>query len=487
MVPGGRDEPAVPPPSAPDAAADAPGGPVGPGGDDPGGPGGDDPGAVGSGSVGGSAAPGGYGAGSGDPGAVVGSGAAGPGPSGAAAGETGPEHAPGEAQPVHATGGLRGRASRIRRRRSAVLAGMGALTVVGVGLAVTGLSNVRSSTVGRYEEVVGSDEPGHLAYVVPTPTMGVLHRGADGELVGAALLALEPGDAGGAVVVVPPATLVPGAGDGVTLADVYADEGAEAAAQALGLVVTAAVTEHVELDDDLWAQLVEPVGAVELRLDQAIGRWDAGEVTLEPDDVGPFLAARTDTESDLGRLERQQAFWSAWLPLVEGGGEDALPGEASSGIGRFVRAVAHGDTVAGLPVARDDTADEVRFVPDAALLGDLVAQVVPYPTSPEPGGRVRVRLLSGTGDADEAAAAAQALVAGGAEIVIIGNAPAFDVGQTTLVPSDADREALARWLQANAVDGQIEDAADGLGGIPPDDEIDVTVILGQDAGDLMRR
>ncbi|HEX6423728.1 MAG TPA: LytR C-terminal domain-containing protein [Acidimicrobiales bacterium] len=388
---------------------------------------------------------------------------------------------------MQAAGGRGGRAARIRRRRSAVLAGMGALTVVGVGLAVTGLSNVRSSTVGRYEEVVGSDEPGHQAYVVPTPTMGVLHRDAGGELVGTALLALEPGDDGGAVIVVPPATVVRPTEGGATLADVYGDEGAAAAAQALGLVVTAAVTEHVELDDDLWAQLVEPAGTVELRLDQGVGRWDAGDVTLEPADVGPFLAARGETESDLARLERQQAFWSAWLPLVEGGGEDALPGEASSGIGRFLRGVAHGATVAGLPVGRDDSADEVRLVPDAALLGDLVAQVVPYPEAPEPGGRVRVRLLSGTGDADQAAAAARSLVAGGAEIVIVGNAPTFDVAETTLVPSDPEREPLAGWLQATVVDGRIEEAADGLDGIPPDEEIDVTVILGQDAGDLMRR
>jgi len=71
--------------------------------------------------------------------------------------------------------------------------------------------------------------------------------------------------------------------------------------------------------------------------------------------------------------------------------------------------------------------------------------------------------------------------------VIVGNAPAFDVAETTLVATDPDRQVLAEWLQANAVDGQIEQAADGLDGIPPDEEIDVTVILGQDAGDLMRR
>ncbi|HEX6418941.1 MAG TPA: LytR C-terminal domain-containing protein [Acidimicrobiales bacterium] len=360
---------------------------------------------------------------------------------------------------------------------------MGVLTVVGIGLTVTGLSRVRSSTVGRYAEVVGADEPGHQAYVVPTPTMGVLHRGADGDLAGAYVLALEPADDGGTVLAVPPSTVAPGA-EG-TLADVYAAGGAEAAARSLGLVLNAAITEHVEVDHEVWAQLVEPVAPIDLTVDRPVGRWEPGEVALEPGDVGPFLSALGDGETDLARLERQQAFWSAWLPLVAGGGEDAVPGEASSGIGRFVRGVAQGEAVLGLPVGRDGDAGD-RLVPDAALLGDLVARAVPYPRSPEPGARVRVRLLSGTGDPDQAAAAARALVAGGAEIVIVGNASSFDVTETTLVPGPGGREK-AMWLAVTALDAPVEEAAGAPEGAVPGEEIDVTVILGQDAGDVMRR
>src|SRR5690606_37799040 len=90
---------------------------------------------------------------------------------GAAPGDGGALEAAGEAQDGAGPGGRpahlrRLPAARIRRRRRILLAGMGALTAVGVGLTLTGLSRVRSSTVGRYEEVVGADEPGHEAFIV---------------------------------------------------------------------------------------------------------------------------------------------------------------------------------------------------------------------------------------------------------------------------------------------------------------------------------
>lgn len=378
----------------------------------------------------------------------------------------------------------------LHRRRGVVVAGMGALTLVGAVLAVTGVHQVRTSTLGRYEESVDPDDPGYQAYVEPTPTMAVLHRGEGDRLVGVAVLALASDDEGGSVIVVPPATLVPGEGDETTIAALYRAEGAEAAARAVGLAVTAAVGEHVEVDDARWADLVAPVGGVEMTLDEPLGPWEAGAVTLEPAEVGPFLAARGDDETDLDRAERQQAFWNAWLPLVDEGGDDALPGEVESGIGRFVRGVAHtGGSAATLPVGRDDgDGDEVRLRPDERLVGEFVAGAVPYPRSPEPGARVRVRLLDGTGDGSLTPSAARRLVEAGAEIVIVGNASSFDEPTTRLVPVGEDGEALARRLRDDLGGGDVDDAATGQDGqITPDDEVDVTVILGDDAGDLIER
>jgi LytR cell envelope-related transcriptional attenuator len=379
-------------------------------------------------------------------------------------------------------------ARQVRRRRKVVLAGMGALTVAGVGLAVAGLSTVRNSTVGSYEEALGPDEPGYQAHVVPTPTMGILYRAADGSLAGASLLALDPGDAGGTVIMVPPATVVPTTGE-TTIADVYRDEGAAAAASALGTAVAVAVTEHVEVDDAQWAQLVEPVGSVEVSLDEPLGEWPAGRVELEPGDVGRFLSAQAEGESDLDRLDRQQVFWNAWLPLVDAAGSDALPGEVGTGIGRFVRAIASGEGVAAvLPVTSSAGPDGERYRTDAERVGEFVSRTVAYPTAAQPGGRIRVRLLNGTTDPDLTPRAARALVAGGAEIVIAGNASSFDVTETRLVAAGDDRRARAELLAMNLGDAHVEAAPTGQDEqMATEDEIDVTVILGQDAGDLIER
>jgi hypothetical protein len=390
---------------------------------------------------------------------------------------------PAPAQPIPP----RLRAADVRRRRTVLLATIGALTAAGIVLAVVGLANVRTSTVGRFEDAASPSDPGYQAYVVPTPTMGVLHRSSDGTLAGAALLALEPGDEGGSVIVVPPSTIVSGADTTTTIADVYRDEGSAAAAEALGMAVAVGVADHVEIDDVQWTRLVTPVGDVEITLDQEVGEWPAGSVSLEADEVGRFLATRSAAETDLDRVERQQVFWNAWLPLVGEEGDSALPGEVGTGIGRFVLGVARGGaSAAELPVRRAEVGDEVLFRPDADRLGEFVSRTVPYPVGATAGGRVRVRLLNGTDDPDLSTAAARALVAAGAQISIVGNAPSFDVADTRLVYFGEDRAPLADWLQMNLGGGRVEETPNGQDGqVSSDDEIDVTVILGQDAGDLI--
>ena len=78
-------------------------------------------------------------------------------------------------------------------------------------------------------------------------------------------------------------------------------------------------------------------------------------------------------------------------------------------------------------------------------------------------------------------------MAAGAEVVIAGNASSFDVAETTFAWSRPETEALAGWLQAK-LGGKIEQVPEGEDApAPSDDEIDVTVILGDDAGDLIGR
>jgi hypothetical protein len=387
-----------------------------------------------------------------------------------------------------------------------VLAGMAALLGGGVALTVVGVNLVRNSTAGRYVELMaGPDDPGYQAYVVPTPTMAVVQRDADGELVGVAVLAIESSDDGGAVILIPASTLGranrpgdPGADTGTTgasgepptMADVYRQGGATGVVAAVADLLAIAIPEHLEVDDARWASLVASVAPVELQLTKRVGEWRAGEVSLAAEDVGPFLRARAARESEVGRIDRQADFWTAWLPLVRDAGVDALPGEVDAGIGRFVRGLADGSaSIVPLPgdaTGGDDGAPEA-FVPHDQRLAELVARAVPYPVSPSPDRRVRVRLLNGTTDPDLTGAAAGRLVRGGAEITIAGNAPTFDETETLMLYGRADLRDKALWLAAGFGGAQVERDPAASDGATDDDGIDVTVILGADARDLIGR
>jgi LytR cell envelope-related transcriptional attenuator len=396
---------------------------------------------------------------------------------------------------------------RLRSRRRLVLATMAALFGGGVALTVVGVNLVRNSTAGRYVAPTASpDDPGYQAYVVPTPTMAVVQRGDDGELVSVAVLAIESSDDGGAVILVPASTLTRAnrpvdpasdttagaagqSGEPPTMADVYREGGANGVVAAVADLLAIALPEHLEVDDSRWASLVAPVAPVELQLTERVGDWRAGDVSLAAEDVGPFLRARAASESEAERIDRQADFWTAWLPLVRDAGIDALPGEVDVGIGRFVRSLADGSpSIVPIPgeAAGGDGQARETFVPHDERLAELVVRAVPYPTSPSPGGRVRVRLLNGTTDPELTSAAASRLVRGGAEITIAGNAPTFDETETLMLYGRADQRDKALWLAAGFGGAQIEPdpaASDEA----TDDEIDVTVILGADARGLIGR
>jgi LytR cell envelope-related transcriptional attenuator len=319
---------------------------------------------------------------------------------------------------------------------------------------------------------------------VPTPTMALVHRAADGSLASVTLLALEPSDDGGSAVVVPPSLVAQHDPNLTTsLADVYSTDGAAGVTAALGRVLAVAIGDQVELDDGDWARLVDPVAPIELTLENAVGEWAAGPVSLDADDVGRFLSARDPEETDLDRLERQEQFWTAWLQQVREGGDDAVPGEVEAGVGRFVRGIAVDTVLTGaLPVVRDDQPGGSILRPNMGQVSGLVARAVPFPTAPEAGTRIKLRLLNGTTDPAITGEAATRLVEGGAEIDIVGNASSFDVAETTVTySSGGDRAGLAGWISAIL-------GTDNLEELPPaEDEIDVTVILGDDARDLIGR
>jgi hypothetical protein len=367
---------------------------------------------------------------------------------------------------------------------------MVALVLLGAGLAVVGWHRVRNSTVGTYVDAgLKPDEPGYVALVTPTPTMLLLQKGSDGDLVGVALLALRSQDRGGSVVLMPVRTQAPFADPGTTLGAVYAKDGAEAVRTQLELMLKIDLGDTVEVDNARWGSLVGPLGSVSLVLPHPIGKWQNGQVDLAAADVGTFLAAEDD-DGELPRLDRQELFWDEWLPRVAAEGKDALPGETDVGIGRFVRGLAAGESdVVGFPVAKVTPSYGELFEPTEDLADEVMATAVPYPQEPSAGSRVRIRLLNGTATQSLAVLAAHPLVKAGGEIAVSGNADSFHEPKTRIIYATPRLREKANSLRDALGVGVVEQASSEETEEPADeaDRIDVTVVLGADAPAVIRR
>lgn len=360
------------------------------------------------------------------------------------------------------------------------------LFATGAGLVYAGQRIIRSSTEGEVlAEQTDPAAPGYEALVSPTPTMLVVHD-VEGTVESLAVLTLpNPGGGGGGVVLVPTRTVSDMPIFGYAPIEAAYDLGtAEVQAEVVGDVLGAGIGEAVVVDADRWAGLVAPVAPLTvdnpdaLEIDGEV-RFAAGEIELEAEDVGPYLAARADDESDLARLFRHETFWTAWLAAVaEAGTPDAVPGELEGGIGRYVRELAAGRAVVEtLPVDATTVEgfdDEPTFLPEDDAVAALVAELVPFPRSPRPGVRERVRILNGTADLDAARTLAPALPPVGVEVVIVGNGIDLDQETTTIAYVNPAHEDAAEDIRDLLGVGEV------LVDPRPSDVVDITVTLGAD-------
>ena len=360
------------------------------------------------------------------------------------------------------------------------------LFATGAGLVYAGTRIIRSSTEGEVvAEQTDPAAPGYEAIVSPTPTMLVVHD-VEGTVASLAVLTLPDAAAGGGgVILVPTRTVADIPVLGYAPIEAAYDLGtADLQVEVVGDVLNAGIGEVVIVDDERWEGLVAPVAPLtidnpdDIEVDGEV-RFPAGPLDLQAEDVGAYLEAGLEGESDLARLFRHRTFWTAWLDAVAASDDPAaVPGELESGVGRFVRTLAAGQSVVEtLPVESTTVEgfdDEPTFLPEAEEVAALVAELVPLPRSPGFGARPRVRVLNGTDDLEEARAVALDLPPVGVEVVAVGNARTLDQGTTTIAYVNPSHEAAA------------EDIRDllGVGDVfvdpRPSDVVDITVTLGAD-------
>ena len=344
-------------------------------------------------------------------------------------------------------------------------------------VAAAGFRAVLNTTDGRaVDPELDPGEPGYEAFVEPTPTALLL--GTDGPTLSWIAVAALGGEGGqgGTLLLVPAGTRsVDPVGAGRTLAAVYAEDGLQAVEASTAAVLGTGVGEVVTVEPERLAALVEPVSPLNLANPDDLEGFEAGDLALDGVGVVGYLAASDAGSSDLARLARHELLWRTWIDAVAASSNpDAVPGEAATGVGRFVRGLAAGDS--SIEVIPVDEEPDGTFVADPDAVADFVEDRVPFPVSAFPGARPRVRVLDGVGAPGLAARVAREAVRAGGQVTVLGNADEFGAPTSAIVYYDPALTASAQVL------------ADALGTGPPerrtgpnpDDLVDLTVVAGTD-------
>ncbi len=377
-----------------------------------------------------------------------------------------------------------------RRLVVAVPVAMLALALLAVALFARGWDEVRRGRAGQVvSETQDPTAPGWEALTTKTPTLLVIQTGADGKPTGFAVLAVSSEKTAGVLVIPPNGSFgIPGIGQ-VRFDDAYTSAGGITSSKAaIELLLGTGLGEVAVVDAVTWGALIGPTAPIEVENRDAVkidGKvaYPTGPLALKPEDVGPYLSAGSGGRDEVNHLLRMEMFWRSWLAKIrQTGTADQLPGESGSGLGRFLRDVASRKvTVWSLPSKPIATGASTAFAADEAQLGAVMTELVPFPVSPQPGVRLRAKLLDGTGRYDHGIRVAPAVVAAGTELVAIGNARSFDVSETLLVYFDDEQKAKVEALAAKLGIGKPTRSQS------PPVGVDVQVILGADADPLVNR
>ena len=356
-------------------------------------------------------------------------------------------------------------------------------------LAFAGSKLISDSKSGSFSgPSLAPTDPGYEAPVEPTPTAVAIQYNDERVPTGVTFMSLAGGEGGGSVIFVPLDTEVSEPSYGVdrlrTAYSLVADRptiARERLGSQVGRLLNAGVGEIIDLDNAGWEQLVAPVGPLTIdnpdEIDLGFGQViPAGETTLTAAQTGPYLAAKIEGESDLNRMTRHEAVWSAWIEqLAASGKAEAVPGESSAGISKFIQALAAGPiTYDTLPVNAVPGLIQL-FRIDESAVNELITDTIPSPTAAVPGSRFTVRMLNGVSpDAIPSDLVRQVVSRGGA-VTVLGNGPAFDTEETTIVYANPAKKDLATLVAKSlGATGKVR-----LDREAPD-TVDLTIVLGKD-------
>ena len=306
-----------------------------------------------------------------------------------------------------------GRTARIRaaQRRRWAVRGFSVTTVVALaGVSWLGYQGYDASLKVRggatAEVITDPSAPGYIAAVDASPVHLVALTDSDDEL--SAVLLFVPDPSGGGTIVwslgelvveraaigessddvaaepepedgtdttAVPETSAPPAGEKISLATLYADEGLAAMRAEYERVLGFGATDAITADPAAIATAAGPLGQIAIRNPDPISvevkgkrsvKYKAGELALEPDEVGEFVTTRGAGEQPVNRGARTEIVLDALIERLAGRSEPA--GGSSS------------TSASTNPAASGSGSEGVDFASVLTVMGSAGTDFVELPT-----------------------------------------------------------------------------------------------------------
>lgn len=342
---------------------------------------------------------------------------------------------------------------------------------------------VTRSKAGRDATVnLTRTDPNYVEQVQPTPTSVIAQTDDDGELLALTVLALSS-ERGGTVLFLPldaqlarPRILVD------TVRRLFDERNRQVSSldAIVGEVLGIGVDRVEAFDSRTFEHWLEPVGEItfvnpdDLTLPDGT-HIEPGEISLQPDQVGDYLAHIGEGEDQFSQYLRHQLVWQAWLGSVADDPETRVPGADDDPLAPFISHLASGSTrMETIPGAYDERG---KFVLDPFGFESLILDAVPVPRPGPEEPRHRIQLLNGAAPEAPPADVVRNLVALNSTIVVVGNGPSFDFETTEILYSEPEDRGVAEdmLIALGSTSGTVrENPAQA-------DEVEFTVVLGRDA------
>ncbi|HBX78720.1 MAG TPA: hypothetical protein DEG43_13835 [Acidimicrobiaceae bacterium] len=379
--------------------------------------------------------------------------------------------------------------SRPRSRSTGVFIGFTVVTLASLlGLGYVGVGATNRLTGGSaLETITDPTKPGYVEAVAPSPVFELLLTDANEQLSAVLAIVPEQGE-GPASIVWAMGELLVGAGADSTidensevrpLREVYAKDGKEAAGLEFEKALGFGVTERLVMNPDDLEALAKPIGKITVTNPDAIlegtkersVRYPAGDVELEPDELGEFLTFVGVGEAPADRAIRTRTVL-AELVKAGGFGSSVATDHGTDAQVVFETFGSRPPRFDALPVISQEFQGSFLYRPDIEESATQFATLVQSPVSAFPGQRPRVRILSGIGQIEDARTFVSEVSAVGGEVLSLGNTDPLGIELTSVEFINPRYETIA-----NAIADKLGVSAIRVDG--DDSASDISVIIGK--------